>query len=56
MRGAAGGSFFIPDGIGLSPSGNMYVVDRGNNRLDVFGPASTAGRAISWGKLKAAYR
>jgi sugar lactone lactonase YvrE len=35
---AASGPLVEPDGVALSPSGNLYVADTGTGLLDVFGP------------------
>jgi DNA-binding beta-propeller fold protein YncE len=41
--GAAGstqGKFLQPQGIAVDSSGNVYVTDTGNNRIQKFAPAS----------------
>jgi DNA-binding beta-propeller fold protein YncE len=36
--GAGDGQFDQPTGIAIDSSGNVYVVDRGNSRIQVFAP------------------
>jgi tripartite motif-containing protein 71 len=36
--GTDNGQFEEPTGIALDSSGNVYVVDRGNSRIQVFAP------------------
>ncbi|QKJ31909.1 hypothetical protein HQ865_19780 [Mucilaginibacter mali] len=37
-KGSSNGQFNIPHGITLDGAGNVYVADRENNRIEVFGP------------------
>ena len=37
--GSGDGQFEEPTGIALDSSGNAYVVDRGNSRIQVFAPS-----------------
>jgi sugar lactone lactonase YvrE len=45
--GAANGQLSAPKGIAVAPSGEMYVADSGNNRIEEFGPNGQYVRA--WG-------
>jgi DNA-binding beta-propeller fold protein YncE len=42
--GSADGQFFFPDGLAIDLSGNVYVVDRGNNRIQVFAPYTKSSK------------
>jgi DNA-binding beta-propeller fold protein YncE len=37
-------------------SGNVYVADYGNNRIQVFGSALVPAQSTSWGRIKSLYR
>ena len=37
-EGTGNGQFNTPAGIAIDSSGNLYVVDEGNNRIQVFAP------------------
>jgi tripartite motif-containing protein 71 len=39
-KGSGNGQFLNPQGIVVDPSGNIYVNDYGNDRIEVFAPAS----------------
>lgn len=48
--GSAAGQCDPPTGIAVdTPSGDVYVADRGNNRIDVFDSAGTFQFAFGWG-------
>lgn len=36
-EGRADGRFLYPEGLAIDPSGRVYVADRENNRIQVFG-------------------
>ena len=38
MRGGGDGEFRWPQGLGIDNEGNVYVSDRGNDRIQVFDP------------------
>jgi sugar lactone lactonase YvrE len=52
--GTGDGQFQGPLGIGTDTIGNVFVAD--SPRIQKFGPAPVATEALTWGKLKAAYR
>lgn len=55
-RGSALGQFYSPSGIAISRDGFVYVVDHGNNRIEVFTSPVTPTKQTTWGQLKASYR
>ena len=44
--GSGKGEFYNPQGIAVDPSGNVYVADEGNNRVEKF--TSTGGYITEW--------
>ena len=36
------GQFHRPEGVTIDSEGNMYVIDRGNHRIQVFAPMDNA--------------
>jgi peptidylamidoglycolate lyase len=52
-KGAGESEFNIPHSISLDSSGNVYVADRENNRIQVFDPAGKFIRQISHGSFGA---
>jgi tripartite motif-containing protein 71 len=52
-EGRGDGEFDLPCGVALAPNGNVYVVDRGNHRIQYFTPeGSFLGK---WGRLGGGY-
>jgi DNA-binding beta-propeller fold protein YncE len=50
FRGPGAGEFFEPRSISISQeTGDVYIVDRNNSRVDSFGPEGTFRFAIGWG-------
>jgi DNA-binding beta-propeller fold protein YncE len=47
FRGSANGALGYPAGVAVDGSGNVYVVDAGNNRVQVFSSAGTY--VAQWG-------
>lgn len=47
--GSAAGKFSFPKGVATSPSGQVYVADTGNNRVEEFSATGTFVRAWGWG-------
>ena len=48
--GSGAGQMVSPQGVAVQPaSGNVYVADTGNDRIDVFGPTGTFIEAFAWG-------
>ena len=48
--GSGAGQMQSPDGVAVQPtSGNVYVADAGNHRVDVFGPTGNFIEAFGWG-------
>ena len=48
--GASGaGAVDVPEGITIDPSGDVYVADTGNNRVDEFSAAGAFIKAYGWG-------
>jgi sugar lactone lactonase YvrE len=54
--GTGPGQFNRPTDVDATPAGRIYVVDRENDRIQVFGTAVVPARATSWGRMKAGYR
>lgn len=54
--GSGPGQFDRPSDVAFGSSGRIYVVDRNNHRIQVFGPGATPVAPSSWGRMKAAYR
>ena len=45
--GTAAGQFYCPEGVAVDSSGNVYVADSGNNRIQKFN--SNGGYLTQWG-------
>jgi DNA-binding beta-propeller fold protein YncE len=56
--GPGDGEFHEPSAVATDATGNVYVyvVDRGNNRVQKFGPGAVPAASTSWGRIKALYR
>jgi tripartite motif-containing protein 71 len=54
--GSGPGEFNDPWDIEATPSGRIYVVDKENDRIQVFGTAAVPVQASTWGRVKADYR
>jgi DNA-binding beta-propeller fold protein YncE len=54
--GSGDGQFGSLGGLAVGASGNVYVSDFGNNRVEKFGDVPTATLRPSWGKLRTLYR
>jgi DNA-binding beta-propeller fold protein YncE len=54
--GAAEGQFDNPEGVAVDRSGNVFVADMFNNRIQKFGYVPTPAKRTTWGRLKSLYR
>ena len=54
--GTANGQFDRHFGVAVDGSGNVYVADTYNQRIQVFGSLPMPTRSTSWGRIKALYR
>jgi len=54
--GSGPGQFNGPYGVAVSSSGDIYVTDRGNHRVQRFGDPAVSTVRGSWGRLKSLYR
>ncbi len=54
--GSGPGQFNRVEDLAVGPDGRIYVVDKGNNRVQVFGAAPVPARVATWGRIKSAYR
>jgi DNA-binding beta-propeller fold protein YncE len=54
--GSGAGQFNEALGVAVDGSGNVYVVDTLNDRIQVFGSLVTPARGTTWGHIKALYR
>ena len=58
--GTAPGDFDHPCGLVATPSGEIFVIDQRNFRIEVFGPppvgVAAQLEAASWGRIKASFR
>jgi NHL repeat len=56
IGGSGAGQLYTPTGVGTDPSGDVYVADDGNNRIDEFSAAGAFLKAYGWGVLDGASR
>ncbi len=49
IYGSGAGEFANPTGVATDPSGDVYVADRGNNRIDEFSATGSFVQAFGWG-------
>ena len=54
--GSGDGQFNYPNGVAADGSGNIYVADMENQRIQVFGSLPVPTKSTSWGRIKALYR
>ena len=54
--GSGNGQFNGPEGVAVDAGGNVYVADTGNDRIQKFGPVTTATKSTSWGRIKTLHR
>ena len=54
IEGGGAGELDQPDGIATDPSGNVYVADDVNNRIDEFSAAGAFIKAYGWGVVDGA--
>jgi outer membrane protein OmpA-like peptidoglycan-associated protein len=56
IGGSGAGQFYTPTGVATDPSGDVYVADEGNNRIDEFSAAGAFIMAYGWGVADGASR
>ena len=49
IAGGGAGQFDDPEGVAIDSSGDVYVADQGNNRIDEFSAAGAFIKAYGWG-------
>jgi DNA-binding beta-propeller fold protein YncE len=54
--GTGNGQFNQPTGVAVDGSGNVYVADPGNHRIQKFGYLPVPAQSTSWGRIKSLYR
>ena len=54
--GTGDGQLNLPFGIAVVASGNVYVTEYGNNRIQVFGSPPEPTKSTTCGRVKALYR
>ena len=55
-EGGEPGQFSWPLGVAVDASGNVYVADNGNHRIQVFCYGQTAVQNTTWGRVKSMFR
>ena len=56
ISGGGAGQLYAPTGVATDPSGDVYVTDYGNARIDEFSPAGAFIKAFGWGVVDGAGR
>ena len=54
--GTEPGQFIGPGGVAVDASGNVYVADEFNNRIQMFCYGPTAVQSTTWGRVKSMFR
>jgi DNA-binding beta-propeller fold protein YncE len=54
ILGGGAGQLYAPRGVAIAPSGDVYVADLGNDRIDEFSPAGAFVKGYGWGVLDGA--
>ena len=54
--GEGDGEFANPSGIAVDPSGNVYVADTSNARIQKFRQGLISVEPVTWTRLKDSYR
>jgi hypothetical protein len=55
-QGSGNGQFDYPMDVAVDASGNVYVADYDNHRIQVFGSLPVPTKSTTWGRIKALYR
>ena len=54
--GTGNGQFAQPYGVAVNVSGDVYVADTDNHRIQVFSSLPVPTQSTSWGRIKSLYR